>query len=101
MPKGEVRRPRCPSAHPACDREADHLYNGEHAGMEQAAVNLGGLTNAERGAITNRAENEGREVADVLLDLIRAGLRGGVHNVTGGVTGTSVQAGRIDGDLHF
>ena len=69
--------------------------------MEQVTVNLGGLTNAEREVITNRAENEGREVADVLLDLIRAGLRGGIHNVTGDVIGTSVQAGRIDGDVHF
>lgn len=70
--------------------------------MEYVTVNLGGLSNADREAILNRAENESRDAAEVLLDLIKAGLRGGVHNVTmGDVGGTSIQAGRIDGDLHF
>lgn len=70
--------------------------------MEQVTVNLGGLSNADQEAITNRADNEGREIADVLVDLIRAGLRGVVHNVnTGNVSGTSIQAGRVEGEFRF
>ncbi|GAB2660094.1 hypothetical protein GCM10027271_18510 [Saccharopolyspora gloriosae] len=60
------------------------------------------LTAADREALHNRAHSDGREIEDVVLELIRAGLHGSVHNVnTGHVSGPSIQTGRIDGDISF
>ncbi|MCA1191632.1 hypothetical protein [Saccharopolyspora sp. 6V] len=70
--------------------------------MEQITINLGYLTSSDREAIQNRADHEGRDVEAVLLDLIKAGLHGSVHNVqTGNVSGPSIQAGHIRGDMHL
>ncbi|MBK0870542.1 hypothetical protein INP57_27420 [Saccharopolyspora sp. HNM0986] len=65
-------------------------------------TNLDHLSGTDRKAITNRADNEGREIAEVPVDLIRAGLRDPVHNVnTGFVNGTGIQSGRIDGGFRL
>ncbi|GAA3352128.1 hypothetical protein [Saccharopolyspora gregorii] len=70
--------------------------------MERVTLNLDDLNQADREAVSTRASREGRDIEEVLLDLVRAGLHGSVHNVnTGNVSGPSIQTGHIQGDLRF